>query len=264
MNENTRAILKVHPSNYAIVGFVESVLIKTLAELAHQCGLIAIDDLGSGCFYDLSPFGLPHEPRVQDSIKHGADLVLFSGDKLLGGPQAGVILGRKRLIEQIRKNPLARAMRLDKTILGALEATLEIHIAGQAFHDIPVLHALAIPAEQIQSRTEKLRTLLKERGLPRQADGLRVEMRSVPSLVGGGSLSNAEIPSWALAVSGVEVDEIAERLRVGVPAVLPRLERNELLFDLRTVAADEDELLLERLLSMLENPIPERSPDSAV
>ena len=264
LNENTRAILKVHPSNYAIVGFVESVPIKPLAELAHQRELFAIDDLGSGCFYDLSAFGLPHEPCVQDSIKHGADLVLFSGDKLLGGPQAGVIVGRERLIEQIRKNPLARAMRLDKTILAALEATLEIHIAGKAFEDIPVLHALAIPVEELQARAEKLRTLLKERGLPGQSDRLQVALRRVPSLVGGGSLSNAEIPSWALAVSGVDVEEIAKRLRVGVPAVLPRLERNELLFDLRTLAADEDELLLERLLAVLEHPVPERSPDFAV
>ena len=152
----TAALLRVHPSNYRVTGFCESVSIAELAALAKARQLPVIDDVGSGCLYDLSRYGLPDEPVVADSLRAGADLVLFSGDKLLGGPQCGIIVGRSELVEKLRANPLARAVRVDKLTFAALEATLEIHRAGRAFTDIPVLRQLALTPDEIRWRVEQL------------------------------------------------------------------------------------------------------------
>ena len=152
----TAALLRVHPSNYRISGFCEAVTIAELAKLGKAHQLPVIDDVGSGCLYDLSRFGLPDEPVVSESLRAGADLVLFSGDKLLGGPQCGIIVGRAEIVAKLRSNPLARALRVDKLTLAALQATLEIHRAGRAFDEIPVLRQLSLAADEIRTRAEQL------------------------------------------------------------------------------------------------------------
>ena len=152
----TAALLRVHPSNYRISGFCESVGIAELAKLGRERGVPVIDDVGSGCLYDLRQYGLEGEPLVGDSVRAGADLVLFSGDKLLGGPQCGIIVGKAEFVEQLRANPLARALRVDKLTLAALQATLEIHRAGRALAEIPVLQQLSLTADEIRPRADRL------------------------------------------------------------------------------------------------------------
>jgi L-seryl-tRNA(Ser) seleniumtransferase len=237
----TVALLRVHPSNYRIAGFTESVPIGELAGLAKQRGLPVVDDVGSGCLYDLTHYGLPEEPIVQNSVRAGADLVLFSGDKLLGGPQCGVIVGRRELVERLRKNPFARALRVDKLTLAALGATLEIHRAGRAFDEIPVLRLISLSAETIRARGEQLLARLQA-----ASPGV-FTLEPVASAPGGGTLPEQTVPSWAIAVSGPSADEIARRLRIGTPAVCGRIEGGRMLVDLRTVLPEDEEALFQRL-----------------
>lgn len=241
----TVALLRVHPSNYRIAGFCESVAIDELAELAQSRGLPVIDDVGSGCLYDLTPYGLPEEPIVQHSVRAGADLVLFSGDKLLGGPQCGVIVGRADLIERLRKNPFARALRVDKLTLAALEATLEIHRAGRAFEEIPTLRQLSLPAEAVEARGRSLLERLRaDATMPE-----RFSLQQVVSAPGGGTLPEQTVPSWAVAVGGSNADRLAARLRLGSPAVFGRIENERLLIDLRTVMPEDEDDLVRGLLA---------------
>lgn len=240
----TTALLRVHPSNFCVVGFVETVAIEPLVELAHAHGLFAIDDIGSGCMVDLRPYGLPAEPTVQASLAAGADLVLFSGDKLLGGPQSGILLGKKPLIQRVKQSPLARALRIDKLTLAALQATLEIHRAGRALEEIPVLRQLTQPLDLLHERCQDLVTAAV-------AAGIRWPLTARPgtSAVGGGSLPMAELPTWlvALAPANHSTDAIARQLRTGVPRVVARVEQNTVLLDLRTVLPGEDALLVKAL-----------------
>jgi L-seryl-tRNA(Ser) seleniumtransferase len=245
ITDATAAILRAHHSNYRIVGFTEDVPIAPLAELAHERGLIAIDDVGSGCLYDLSPYGLSGEPMVGESLRVGADLVLFSGDKLLGGPQCGVILGKRQWIERLGANPLARALRVDKLTLAALQATLEIHLAGNAFNDIPVLRMLAEPADQVRARADRLLSTVGS-----AAAALRPDVASTQATIGGGSLPGQTLASWALRLHTTAPDRLAHALRAGTPAVLPRLDDGAVLLDLRTVLPDEEQLLTHRLQTL--------------
>lgn len=240
----TAALLRVHPSNYRITGFCESVSIAELAELAKARKIPVIDDIGSGCLYDLARYGLPDEPIVADSLRAGADLVLFSGDKLLGGPQCGIIVGRSELIEKMRTNPLARAVRVDKLTLAALQATLEIHRAGRGFEAIPVLCQLALTPDEIRHRAERLVERLSAQS---QLPG-KFSVQAVESAPGGGALAGQTVPSWAIAVSGPDPEQIAERLRVGTPAVVTRLQEGRNLVDLRTVLVEDEDALARRLL----------------
>ena len=187
---------------------------------------------------------MPDEPVVADSLRAGADLVLFSGDKLLGGPQSGIIAGRTILIEKLKANPLARALRIDKLTLAALQATLEIHRAGRAFEEIPVLRQLALTAEEIQRRAERL----VERLRALSSSPNRFSLQAVESAPGGGALAGQTLPSWAVAISGPNSERIAERLRLGAPAVISRLQEGCNLIDLRTVLAEDEEPLAVRLL----------------
>jgi L-seryl-tRNA(Ser) seleniumtransferase len=241
----TAALMRVHPSNYRIVGFSESVAIADLAVLAHERGLIAIDDVGSGCLYDLAPYGLSEEPVIGESLRSGADLVLFSGDKLLGGPQCGIIVGRADLIAKLRSNPLSRALRVDKLTLAALQATLEIHRSGRAFVEIPVLHQLCLPADQIQQRGERLLEKLNA-ACPAVSDCFSLEQ--VESTTGGGALAAQSISSWAIAVSSEHPEQMSERLRRGSPAIVTRLQEGRNLIDLRTVFEQDEEALVRNLL----------------
>jgi L-seryl-tRNA(Ser) seleniumtransferase len=239
INENTAALLRVHPSNFQVVGFTESVGIKELAELAHERDLVAIDDVGSGALVDLTPFGLPDEPTIADSLRDGADLVLFSGDKLLGGPQCGVILGKAELVERLKKSPLARALRVDKLTLAALHATLSIYARGKAFEEIPVLRMLTRTAEEIKTDAEELASRL--------GSAVNAVVKQSESYTGGGSLPTQSLPSFVVSLrpSSINADELAKRLRIGTPSIVARVERDAVLIDLRTVLEDQKSALEE-------------------
>lgn len=241
---DTAAILRVHPSNYRISGFSETASVAELAELAKAHTLPLIDDVGSGCLYDLTRLGLPDEPIIRHSLQAGADLVLFSGDKLLGGPQCGIIVGRSDLVAKLRSNPLARALRVDKLILAALQGTLEIHRTGRAFHEIPVLRQLSLEADTIRARAKQL--LERLRCESKSPDAYSIQ--EVSSAPGGGALPDLTIPSWAIAIASEYPDRVARQLRVGKPAVFSRVQEGCTLIDLRTVSPADDEVLAERLL----------------
>jgi L-seryl-tRNA(Ser) seleniumtransferase len=243
----TAGLLKAHQSNFRVVGFTESVTVDALAELAHRRGLFAIDDIGSGCLYDLRPYGLPAEPSIRDSLAAGADLVLFSGDKLFGGPQCGILLGKRELIERIRKSPVARAVRIDKLTLAALQATIEIHLADRAFQEIPVLRQLAVTSRELRERAERIVRLLESAGKP-----CTLEIHSSHSAVGGGSLPTAELPTCVLALrsSAIGAAELARRLRTGLPPVLARVESDTVLLDLRTVLPHEESDLIRAVTAL--------------
>jgi L-seryl-tRNA(Ser) seleniumtransferase len=235
--------LRVHPSNYRVAGFSESVSIAELVDLGKKHSLPVIDDVGSGCLYDLTRFGLADEPVVGESVSSGADLVLFSGDKLLGGPQCGIIVGRTELIGKLRSNPLSRALRVDKLTLAALGATLEIHRAGRGFEEIPVLRQLTQPAEEIRARAEQLVEQLRSRvKLPET-----FSLHEVSSAPGGGALPEQTVAGWAIAISSANPDQVSRRLRLGEPAVFGRVHEDFTLIDLRTVDPNDDSALIDRI-----------------
>ena len=226
INENTKALMKVHTSNYRIVGFTETPALSTLVELGHQHGLPVIEDLGSGCLLNLAPFGIHDEPSVQDSLKAGVDVVSFSGDKLLGGPQAGIIVGKKKYIDILKKHPLTRAMRVDKMTLAALESTLRSYENG-CLEEIPVLHMLSASPEILQKKANKLASMLMDAGVIPSV--IPVEGR-----VGGGSLPNHSLPSFAVALTG-DVNALEEKLRLGLHPIIGRIHNDAYLLDVRTL-----------------------------
>jgi L-seryl-tRNA(Ser) seleniumtransferase len=239
----TGALLRVHSSNYRISGFTESVPLEELVALGRKHHLPVLDDVGSGALLDFARFGFQGEPVVRQSVVAGADVVLFSGDKLLGGPQAGIIAGRKELIQKIEKDPLMRAFRLDKMTLAALEATLRLYLnEEQALREVPVLALLGMPLEELRQRAEALATRLA--GLPGVAS-----VRAVQDVayVGGGSLPDQAMPTWVVEVMAAEIGdtELAQRLRVGNPAVVGRVRDGKLVLDLRTVFCSQEENLVE-------------------
>lgn len=230
--EDAALVLRVHASNFQVVGFVHSPTLEELVALAHQRGLILVDDLGSGTLIATEQFGLAHEPTVQESTSAGADLVCFSGDKLLGGPQAGLLVGRKEVIDRLRRHPLVRALRPDKATLAALSATLAHYARGEALREIPVWRMISADAATIHRRAEALAA---------GSDGVCsvVETRAA---VGGGSLPGSTLPSFALAVDRADgsAAEIAHRLRSWRVPIVSRVADNRALLDLRTVAPGQD------------------------
>ncbi|HEX9629052.1 MAG TPA: L-seryl-tRNA(Sec) selenium transferase [Pyrinomonadaceae bacterium] len=244
INENTRLLLRVHPSNYRIVGFTTSPDLATLSSLAHEAGLFLYEDAGSGAIADLTRFGLGDEPIISDSLAAGADVVSFSGDKLLGGPQAGLIVGRSKIIERLRSNSLYRALRADKLCLAALEATLDAHRRG-ALDEIPTLHMLSLSADSIEKRVRNLIQRLEEA----DPSGLKARMIEGHSAVGGGSGPNVH-PSTALVALDHETlnaNEIESRLRAASPPVITRIADGHVLLDLRTVDLSEESDLITAL-----------------
>jgi L-seryl-tRNA(Ser) seleniumtransferase len=241
---STAAIVKVHRSNFAIEGFTSAVTVERLAFIAAEHGVPVIHDLGSGLMVSLDAYGLSGEPTAATSLASGASLVLMSGDKLLGGPQAGIILGAASLIAKLRKNPFARAMRVDKLTLSALEATLRLYLEPErALKEIPVLAMLTTPVIEIEARANGIVERLRTQG---------IEMRVVASnaSVGGGAFPTAEIPSTALSVSG-NAKDLEARLRLGDPAVVGRIADGALLLDLRSVAPSEDDVLANAIKNAL-------------
>lgn len=234
ITDETVAIMRVHASNFRIIGFTESPSIEELGALARRCGLVLLDDIGSGCLLDTTQFSLAPEPTVAESIAAGADIVLFSGDKLLGGPQAGIIVGKRDLIVQLRRHPLARAVRMDKASIAGLTATLLHYLRGAALTKVPVWQMIAMPISEIERRARRW---------ARAIDGARVV--DGRSMIGGGSLPEESIPTKLVALSGegAYVSELARRLRLGSTAVVSRIERDDLLLDPRTVRPEEDRAL---------------------
>lgn len=235
---NTGVILKVHTSNYRIVGFTEEAELVPLVALGKRHGIPVFDDLGSGCLVDLAAFGLQHEPTVREVLGSGVDVVTFSGDKLLGGPQAGIIVGKKGIVARIKKNPLNRALRIDKFTLAALEATLMHYLApGDAPRNLRSLKALTEPQGDVRKRARKLMGKLKRAGL----SGLTYELKDSMAAAGGGSLPTEDIPSAVVAVKSAKMpaSRMEARLRRAAVPVIVRVDEDEILIDLRTVAEDE-------------------------
>lgn len=246
INQETALILKVHTSNYRILGFTEAVSGEKLAGLAHQQDLPVLEDLGSGLLMDLTPYGLPREPTVRDALKTGIDLVTFSGDKLLGGPQAGIIVGNRAVIDKLRKHPMARALRIDKLTLAALEATLRLYLDPEkALQQIPTLRMLALPVDELQRRCENLLSSLGTQ-LGNQAEFSIIETTAT---VGGGALPLAELPGKAIALAPkqISLNELTTRLRHCEPAVIGRIQDDHFLIDPRTLNHSEEDLLLKAL-----------------
>lgn len=237
IGEATGLLLRVHPSNFVIVGFVHQPALRELAELARAHNLFLVEDLGSGALLDTREYGLGPEPMVQESIAGGSDLVCFSGDKLLGGPQAGCIVGRADLIARLRRHPLARALRVDKTTLAGLDATLRAYQRGVATSEIPVWRMISRSVDEIEAAAWAWAVRLR-------ASGLAVEVRAGQSAIGGGSLPGQTLPTWLLALRVPSPDAVAARLRKHQPAVVPRIEDDLLVFDPRTVMPDQEEQLL--------------------
>jgi L-seryl-tRNA(Ser) seleniumtransferase len=242
---NTALLLRVHPSNFRMLGFTERPELGDLLELSRNSGIPLVEDIGSGCLMDLRSYGIADEPVVQESIKAGADLVSFSGDKLLGGPQAGIIAGTRKLVDPIRKNPLMRTYRVEKLIYGALEATIGSYRFGRAESEIPVLRMIAMTSKELSGRarnfSRKLRAALPEDAEVRLAEG--------DSVVGGGSCPECHLPTILIALESVRTrpNVIESRLRAQDPPVILRLEEDTVLIDLRTVFPSQERALIEAL-----------------
>jgi L-seryl-tRNA(Ser) seleniumtransferase len=236
----TRMLLSVHRSNFKLSGFVHDASLDELVGLARSRGLAVVDDLGSGTLLETRPFGLGDEPRVQERVKAGADVVCFSGDKLLGAPQAGILVGRKGAIEIIRKHPLMRALRVDKVTLAGLAATLGHYERGEAVEKIPIWRAISQRPDQLAARAEHWRGALAIAGA--------TVVESV-SAVGGGSLPDVTLPTRCLSIPSDDPDALAARLRQGDAPVVARIEDGRLLLDPRTVMPGEDDALLMTVLA---------------
>jgi L-seryl-tRNA(Ser) seleniumtransferase len=229
IGERTRLLLRVHPSNFRIRGFTARPELQELVALGREKGLPVYEDLGSGCVVDLGPFGV-EEPLAQESLRAGADLISFSGDKLLGGPQAGILAGQPEIIARLRRNPLYRALRLDKVIWQILETTLR-HLLLERYDEVPALRMLRQSAAEIRARAE---------AFLERVPGLRAELVEGESLIGGGATPEQPLPTWLIAIASQEVVALEARLRACDPPVIARIEEDRLLIDLRTVFPEEE------------------------
>jgi L-seryl-tRNA(Ser) seleniumtransferase len=241
INENTAAILIAHHSNYKIIGFTTEPETAELAALAKEKNVLLLYDQGSGSLLDTGRFGLDPEPTVTAALEAGVDVVAFSGDKLLGGPQAGILCGTADLISRLKKHPLARAVRADKLCLAALSATLTHFLTGKAIKEIPVWQMIARPLQQIKSEAETLAARLQEMGLTAAV----VEGQST---VGGGSLPGTSLPTYLVAVERDNLETLTAALRANNPPIIGRIQDNYLLFDLRTVLYDQRHILAQGII----------------
>jgi L-seryl-tRNA(Ser) seleniumtransferase len=240
INERTRLLLRVHPSNFRIEGFTARPEPEELVALGKERSVLVYEDLGSGCVVNLGAFGI-HEPLVGESLRAGADLVSFSGDKLLGGPQAGILAGKPEIVARLRRNPMFRALRLDKLIYQALEDTLRALMFEQ-WDRIPALGMIRMSAEKIRERAERLMTSLPT---------LRARVEAGGSVIGGGSTPEQSIPTWLIVIENPDVISAERKLRRNDPPVIARIEDDRLVLDLRTVFEGEEEEELRRALQAL-------------
>jgi L-seryl-tRNA(Ser) seleniumtransferase len=229
ITDRTRLLLRVHPSNFRIVGFTARASLEEMVTLGRERGVPVYEDLGSGCIVDLRPFGI-HEPLVSDSLRAGADLVSFSGDKLLGGPQAGILAGKSEIVARLRRNPMFRALRLDKTIYQILEATLR-HLLLEQWDQVPALRMIRQGAGAVRERAERLLLALPD---------LKAEVIAGESVIGGGATPEQSIPTYVIAIACANEGAALRRLRANDPPVIARVEEKRLLVDLRTVLPEEE------------------------
>ena len=238
----TGLLLKVHTSNFRVMGFASEVSLNELVQMGREHHLPVMEDLGSGCFVDLSQYGMEKEPTVQDAIRTGVDVVTFSGDKLLGGPQAGIILGKKDILESIKVNPLMRALRIDKLTLAALESTLLLYLdEKRAMEEIPTLRMLGLDIRKLKRRGNRLLKRLQEK----VKKGVQFTLREDVSQVGGGALPLQELPTIILSVKSSDrsVNSLEQGLRKADPPIISRISKDELVFDMRTVFDEEIPIL---------------------
>lgn len=244
ITEHTALLMRIHTSNFRLVGFVHETSLADMVEVAQRNSIRVLDDLGSGSLLSTAQYGLAPEPTVQQAIATGADLVTFSGDKLLGGPQAGIIVGRRQLIEALKHHPLARALRLDKTTIAGLEATLQSYLRNRATEEIPVWQMISATPEAIRLRAVGCAAIL----------GSQVEVVPCHSAVGGGSLPGETLPSYGVAVSTDQPDALARALRAGSTPVVGRIHEGRLLLDLRTVLPEQETMFVTAVRETLRDP----------
>ena len=246
IESDTCLLLKVHKSNYSVVGFTADVLLNDLVELGKKYRIPVMEDLGSGTFIDFSKYGLLKEPTVQESVSAGADVITFSGDKLLGGPQAGIIVGKRNIVDQIKQNPLTRALRIDKLTLAALESTLRLYRDPEkAVENIPTLRMLTIEPEYIEKKGKMLLDMLNKI----ENSNMSVKLFKLSSRAGGGSLPLLELPSICVGIKikGISVNAVEKHMRENTPPIIGRIEEDCFIMDLRTIKSDE--------LSIIENAL---------
>ena len=248
INENTGALLKVHTSNYKVIGFTEEVTLEQLVELGKKYNLPVIMDLGSGVLVDLEKYGLAHEPTVQEQVKKGADLVCFSGDKLLGGPQAGIIVGKKEAVQKLEHYPLMRAIRLDKCAIAALAATFREYMdETRAVKNIPVLHMIARPLSELKEQAEELKEGLSE------CAAAQIQVEESESMVGGGSLPGETLASYAVTIlqDKMSCETLMEKMRAYETPIIGHIKEDKVWLDMRTVMPEDVEILKKRLREIL-------------
>jgi L-seryl-tRNA(Ser) seleniumtransferase len=233
-------VMIAHRSNFKMIGFTEEPGLKAIVDLAHQAGVIVAHDIGSGAMLDTAEFGLAHEPTVQESLATGADVICFSGDKLLGGPQAGIILGKAELMARIKRHPVARAVRADKTCLAGITATLIHYLKDEAVHEIPVWKMISMPLEEARARAQ---SWMHELGT-----GAVIKNEA---MVGGGSLPGETMPSFVLEIRVKSPDQFLKKLREQNPPIIARIENDKILFDPRTILLEQDSLFLSVLRRLL-------------
>jgi L-seryl-tRNA(Ser) seleniumtransferase len=243
LQEPASLVMRVHRSNFIQLGFTSEPMLTEIIRVAHLSGVPLMDDLGSGALLMTERFGLAHEPTVQESLAAGVDLVCFSGDKLVGGPQAGIIVGRSDLVQKLKKHPLARAVRADKFCLAALSATLLHYLKEESEHEIPIWRMISSPSAQIRTRAKKWVKQLQ--------DG---EVMEGLSTIGGGSLPGETLPTWLMVLDVRNPDRFLGRLRSLEPAIIARTENDRILFDPRTVLPEEDEIFLAGIRVALKFP----------
>ncbi|WP_404359064.1 L-seryl-tRNA(Sec) selenium transferase [Cytobacillus firmus] len=247
INEDTAMIMKVHTSNFKIIGFTKEVCTGELARLSQENNLIFYEDLGSGALFDFKSKGIGNEPAVSDVLKKGADIVSFSGDKLLGGPQAGIIAGRKDLIEKLKKHQLARVLRVDKMTIAALEGTLIDYLKGEeGLKNIPVVHDVLMTSDELKVRTSQFLNRIQAAG-----NDYLCSMRESTGQVGGGTMPEVELPSWIAVLKHRQysADHIGRHLRIN-SSIIVRIQKEEILIDLRTVTADEEDTIINALIAV--------------
>lgn len=250
ISDNTKALMKVHTSNYRIVGFTEEVDSEELVGLGRKKSILVIEDLGSGMLIDLSKYGLPYEPTVQEAVASGMDVVTFSGDKMLGGPQAGIIVGKREYIEEMKKNPLTRAFRIDKMTLAALEGTLKLYLdENRAIKEIPVLRMLTENKKEISERADKLYNRL----MSSLKGECSISICDDYSEVGGGSMPMHKMPTTVISISSdrISVNQLEKKLRSNEIPIITRIYKDRVLIDLRTIWEDEFNIIEEALAKAL-------------
>jgi L-seryl-tRNA(Ser) seleniumtransferase len=243
INSNTAMLLKIHQSNFKMAGFVNEVSINELVSLGQKHKILVVEDLGSGALIPTENFSLAHEPQPKESISAGLDLVCFSGDKLLGGPQAGIVLGKKKYVEILRKHPLYRVLRLDKIIISALEKSLVFYL-NQEIEKIPFWKMIKTTTDELNWRAEKIKEALKEKGIS-------IDIKPSQSTIGGGSLPGETLPTVVLCLKQKSAQVLAEKFRREDPPIIGRIEEDNFILDLRTVFPHQDDLLIKGIKNIL-------------